>query len=241
MPPYKRYTKKPRFQKKKKFYKPGTKKPTFRSVRPYGIKPDPFPQRLHTRCKYVHSTTLYSDNTVARVSGNEHAFRLSSIYDPDYTTALGRTVVGHANFANLYKKYIVKGVKIEVNFSNPEVDGMVAFCSLNQTSSLGGQNDRTNYENSLVYSSDVNNTGSQVKRFNFYVKPWSMLGLSKLEWQANKADHSSAISASPSQDIFFRISTSAAVTPGKAIHCSLRLIYYVEFFERAQLTSTVLS
>ena len=162
---------------------------------------------------------------------------MSSIYDCNFTSAGVQSTVGHANFAALYKGYIVNGAKIEVNFSNPQEDGMVAFCSLNQTDALTGQADKTNYEHSLVYSSDVNNTGSQVRKFNFYVKPWSLLGLSKLEWQANKSTHSSALSGSPTQDILFRLGASSATT-SKTMHASVRIIYYVTFFERAQLAST---
>lgn len=244
-----RYAKSKRPTNKKRYYKrvgrknfknTVAKKPTFRAVRSYGIKPDPFPQRLHTRVKYAHSSTIYSDNTVARIAGTEQVFRLSSIYDCNYTAASNQTVVGWSDFANLYKKYIVKGAKIEVSYSNPEVDGMVAFCSLNQTTSLTGMSDKNNYENSLVYSSDVNNTGSQTKRFNFYVKPWAMLGLSKLEWKANRSGLSSALAGSPTEDILFRCATSANTTPGKSIHLSLRIIYYVEFFERSQLSSTTI-
>ena len=162
---------------------------------------------------------------------------MSSIYDCNYTDAGTQSVVGHANFAALYKGYIVNGAKIEVSFSNPSADGMVAFCSLNQTNALTGYADKTNYEHSLVYSSDVNNTGSQTKRFNFYVKPWALAGLSKLEWKANKSSHGSAISGNPTQDILFRAGVSS-VGFSETMHCSIRIIYYVTFFERAQLAST---
>lgn len=236
MPPYK--NRKQAFRRKKKFYKAGTtKKPTFRQVRPYGIKPDPFPQRLNTRVKYCYSGTLTSHASTPRWTGSEQIFRLSSIYDCNYTLAAQQSVVGWSMFDSIYKGYIVNGAKIEVNFSNPSSDGMVCFCSLNQTSSLATLADKTNYEASLVYSSDVNNTGGQTRKFNFYVKPWSLLGLSKLEWKANKGTHSSALSANPTQDILFRIACSGAST-SQTVHASVRIIYYVTFFERAQLVST---
>lgn len=238
-----RYAKSKSRANKKRYYKKPyrssssysvAKKPTFRAVRPYGVKPDPFPTRLHTRCKYIFSGILYSDNLAPRHAGTEQVFRLNSIYDPNLTGG-GTTVVGYTTFASIYSSYIVKGAKVEVNFSNPELDGMVAFCSLNQTSALTANSDKANLCNSLVYSSDVNNTGSQVRRFNFYVKPWSLLGLSKLEWKANKSDHSASITTNPAKDILFRVATSSPTTPGKAIHVTLRIIYYVEFFNRKQL------
>lgn len=238
----KRPTNKKRYYKRvgrKNFKNTVAKKPTFRAVRSYGIKPDPFPQRLHTRCKYAYSGSLTSDVTSIRHCGPEQVFRLSSIYDCNYTLPSGQTVVGWTDFAALYKRYIVKGAKIEVNFSNPEEDGMVAFCSLNQTTPLTAYSDKDNYQHSLVYSSDVNNTGSQTRRFSFYVKPWAMLGLSKLEWKANVTGHSASTTANPSKDIYFRIAVSSN-TVNKKMHASVRIIYYVEFFERSQLSSSTI-
>lgn len=174
---------------------------------------------------------------MARVCGLEHLFRLNSIWDPDATLS-GHTVVGHSNFAAIYAGYLVKGCKIEINFSNPSADGMVAFASLNQLVNLTSRSDLENYSNSLVYSSDINNTGAQTKKMRFYVKPWSLKGLSKLEWKANKGTHSSAINSNPSDPIYLRVATSGSA-PSQTIHCSIRLLYYVEFFERKQLVHDV--
>lgn len=233
----KSYRRKPRFARKKKFYKKGTKKPTFRQIRSYGVRSDPFPTRLHARCKYIFSGSLASDGTVARVTGSERAFRLNSIWDPDFT-ALGHTVVGHANFAALYKYYLVRGAKVEISWSNPSGDGVVAFASLNQTRDLSAKSDLLNYSSSLVYSSDINNTGAQKSKMHFYVRPWNLLGLSKMEWLANKSNHSAGISTSPSTNVVLRVACSGSAA-GQTIHCSIKIIYYTEFYERAQLDYTV--
>lgn len=226
-----------KFQRRKKFHKPGAKKATFRQIRGYGVKPDPFPTRLHTRCKYAGSLTLTSDGTTARKAGGEKVFRLNSIKDPDFSGS-GTTVVGHAQLAALYGTYMVKGAKVEVSFSNPSHDGVVCFASLNQKAVLQSNMDSINYMNSLVYSSDINNTGAQTKRFNFYVKPWSLLGLSKLEWMANKSTHSADMSTSPTDPCYIRVACSGA-TLSSTIHVSIKIIYYVELFNRLQLAADV--
>lgn len=220
---------------KQKYGRKGNKS-TFRQIRPYGVKADPFPTRLHTRCKYVGSVTLTASAT-AFVIGAENQFRLNSIYDP-WQTGTGTTVVGHANLANLYSFYQVKGVKVEVVFSNPNDDGITAYCSLNQSTGLVGQSDAIALMDSLVYSSSINNTGSQKKRMNFYVKPWSLGGLTKQEWIANKGEWSSGISGNPSSGISLRVACSAQAGGSKTIHCVVKFIYYTEFWGRKQLDAS---
>lgn len=226
------------FRKKKTQQKYGKKgnKNLFRQVRPYGVVPDPFPTRLHTRCKYIATKTMTASAATAHTCGNEQVYRLTSIYDSDLT-GTGETVVGHSNFNNLYEKYIVKGAKIEVKFSNPTADGMIAFCSLNQTALLQGKIDSWCMQDSLTYSSNLNNTGSQKHTFNFYVNPWSLRGLSKLEWMANKSDHSAALAANPTQDIYLRCAVSGK-TLSSQMRISVKIIYYTEFFDRKQLTAS---
>lgn len=219
----------------KKFYR--KRKPTFRAIRSYGVKPDPFPTRLHTRCKYVKALDLSSSATFTHTVGTENVFRLSSIYDPDYT-GTGETVVGHTQFNSLYENYIVKGAKVEITFNDPSHDGVTCFASLNQTSALQGKDEAWCMQDSLTYSSNLNNTGSQKKRMNFYVNPWALRGLTKLEWMANKSDHSSALGSNPTQDIYLRVGCSGS-TLGSTIRCSVKIIYYTEFFNRKQLTQSV--
>lgn len=222
-------------QHKKRKYGRNMNKSTFRQIRPYGVKADPFPTRLHTRCKYAGSLTLTA-NATPRICGTESQFRLNSIYDP-YQTGTGTTVVGHSTLANIYSFYQVKGAKVEIYFSNPSSDGMVCFASLNQAVALTGQQDSDNFVDSLVYSSDINNTGSQRKAFKFYVQPWSLGGLTKLEWLSNKGEWSSGIGANPSSGISLRLGCSGAV--GSAtIHVSIRIIYYTEFWGRQQLDTS---
>ena len=224
-----------RQHRQRKYGKRG-KKPTFRMVRPYGIKPDPFPTRLHTRCKYIDSRQLDSGVT-SGLCGVERVYRMGSIFDPDLT-GTGQTVVGHADFANLYGNYIVKGAKVEINFSDPSDDGMTAWASLNQTVALQAASEVACAQQSLVYSSNINNTGSQKKTMKFYVNPWNLRGLSKLEWMANKTGHSAAMSANPTSDIYLRVAVSSAQASSKTMQCYIKIIYYVEFFNRLQLSAS---
>lgn len=227
-----------RARKRQAYGKYGNK-PTFRQIRPYGIKPDPFPRVLHTRCKWTYNYSQLSNAVTAFTCGNEQAFRINSIWDPDFTST-GSTVIGWTNFNALYDRYIVRGVKIELEFHDPNQDGVICYASLNQSATLQNQSDDVASGQSLVYSSVINNTGSQKKSFKFYVKPWSMLGLSKLEWMATKSTHTSIMNNNPADVIYLRTACSSPNTGGTTgqIRVSIRLIYYVEFYDRKQLVVT---
>lgn len=92
----------------------------FKSANPYGIKPEPFPRVLYTRCKYATWDTL---STGVLGLADFSTYRTNSIYDPDYTGG-GTTVVGHSQLNALYSNYQVLGAKILLTFSNPTVDGI---------------------------------------------------------------------------------------------------------------------
>lgn len=227
-----------RGMRRRQYGKTGQKS-TFRSIRPYGIKPDPFPRVLHTRVKYVDSFDVDGSPIQAGYTGSEKVYSLNSIYDPQFATG-GTTVVGWSTFDAIYERYLVMGTKIEVTFSDPNQDGCVVYASLNQEALIQSKTDKQCMEQSLVYSSELNNTGSQKKTFNFYVKPWSMLGLSKLEWKANKSTHTSLMAASPADPIYLRLAMQGPLTGGTtpSIKCHIKIIYFTEFYHRKQLTST---
>lgn len=239
----KRYGKKAfkRGVKKVMFGKNGNKK-LFRSIQPYGIKPDWHPRVLQTRFKYSYHATLTTGSTIEQY-GTEQVFRLNSIYDPNFTTigptANNKTVVGHVNIAQLYNKYIVLGAKVEVDFDDPSQDGLVCGCSLNQSFAMQSYTVRAVGEQFLTYSSALNNTGSQKKSFRFYVKPWAIQGLSKLEYMANKSTHSAVMNTNPTDDLYFRLAVANCHdTTVASIKCNVRIIYYTQCFERIQLTSS---
>lgn len=229
-----------------KMQKKGKKKPAsvkvntlFKKGRSYGVHPDPFPTRLLTRMKYVTTGELYSNSLTADTCGTEHVYRCTSIYDPYYGSG-GTTTVGWSNYAAIYQKYIVYGAKIEIEFYDPAADGGVPIVSLNQLSPVQNQTTKTIGEQMLTYTSIVNNTGSQKKRFYFYVKPWALEGLSKLEWLANKSTRSSVMASNPSVDVYIRLGYASGVT-ASPIQYSIRIIYFTELFDRYQLTSTVVA
>lgn len=230
-----------KYQKKGKQWKhnnaKGVKK-VFRKGKTYGVNPDPFPTRLIMRLKFADEGILYSNALGTNTTGNEVVYRLNSIFDPNYSVG-GTTVVGYVNVANLYERYIVVGAKVEITFYDPTNDSGVPAVSLNQTTPIQNLTVKQLGENALTYTSIVNNTGSQKKVFNFYVKPWYLQGLSKLEWMANKSTKSALVTANPTDEIYIRLAYANYLTSVN-IKYAIRIIYYTELFDRKQLGSSIL-
>lgn len=214
---------------------------TFKSVDAYGIKPDPFPRCLLTKCRYAIAGAQLNQ-TISDISvGN--TYRLNSIYDPLYAAG-GQTCVGHAQLASIYGKYWVMGAKVTVSFNNPEFDGLRVGCRLRieaGTTAIGTQlyliAQRPN-----TYVQGLNDSGSQRKTFNYYVKPWTLMGCSKLEYLANSSLYSSYISANPSVadscllDVF-------AVDPTKNVNSvdySIKIEYYTKLYSRHPLVQSTI-
>lgn len=229
------------FKRKAKKQAYGKSSRLFRAGLNYGIKPDPFPARLHTRCKYIMDLNVNSSTTQGVVGGVTESIRLNDIWDPyiGLSGANNTTVVGHSQFVNLYNKYIVNGIKLEVQWSDPSADGLVGIVSLNQTATLASQTLRSVIEQSLTYTTAINNTGGQVKRMKFYVTPWSLQGLSKLEYKANAQNHSAGVSATPPNTVLARFGLcNASSTNTEKMRLRVRVIMYTTFFDRKQLTSS---
>lgn len=209
-------------------------KPPFRSVNSYGQRPWPFPMRLKAQMPYTYSGQLACNTVSVGTFGNEHVYRLNSIYDPDFT-GLGKTVIGWNIMDEIYRNYIVHAVKIEILFRDPTTDGGVVGCTYCQDDTSGVIQNKileTVNRHPQTYTSSLNNSGTQKKRFSFYVRPWALEGLSHMEWLANKTSRSSEMSSSPSDDIFFRVAYMNDRSTTDTIQYDLKIIYYTEFFNR---------
>lgn len=210
---------------------------TFQAVDSYGIKPNPFPRALLTQCKYTHINIPLTTSVQDLSVGN--TYRLNSIWDPFFPVG-GTTVAGHTQLASLYGKYWVMGAKVTVSFNNPQTDGMTCGCRLRieagttaigQTSALIGSQPNT-------YLQGIQDSGNQRRQFNFYVKPWTLMGLSKLEYLSNSERYSSVISGNPVgaansclMDVFCIDSTQTS----NIIRYSVNITYYVKLYSRLPL------
>lgn len=209
------------------------KKPTFRAGKSYKVKPEVFPRILYSRMKFTDDLQL----TIAGSTATAYTYRMNSIYDPRYNTG-GASCCGWAAMNGLYGNYQVMGAKVQLSFSNPSKDGVRVGCRLR----INGDNPISTgalqviSAQPMTYISGINNTGSQKKNFNLYVKPWSLCGVSQQEYKSNISLYSSVMASNPSAyawlDIF-------ALNPwdvtSQTIEVLVKIIYYVKFFNRVAL------
>lgn len=237
--PSKVYKKKAGMPKKKKGQVKKDLEHRFNGYKGYRIKPSPFPRVLNTRMVFADSRKLSCSLGVA----TSHTYRANSIWDPDYTGG-GRTCDGWPAMNTLYGRYIVTGCKIQVSFNNPEIDGIRVGVRLRTADSQTalGQDTRQLIAAPLTYVSGLSNSGSQKKAFSFFVRPWSLLGLSKLEYMANTSQYSSVMNNNPQPLGFTAAGGSGCTfdvfciqpdqTLSNAVEYTIKIIYYVTLYNR---------
>lgn len=74
-----------------------------------------FPTTLFTKMRYSQQLIVYTDNLTNR-TGSENAFRLGSLYDPDFT-GTGHQPLGFDQLAAIYRIYRVYKVDINVRIT----------------------------------------------------------------------------------------------------------------------------
>lgn len=77
---------------------------------------DPFP--LSRTCVLCYSQVNAVQSITVTTTGNEHLFKLNSLFDPD-TTGTGHQPYWFDQLNNIYKAYRVMGVRARVTFFNP--------------------------------------------------------------------------------------------------------------------------
>lgn len=237
MPFKKRFYKKRKFNKKRAHsaltYK--QHRTPFGPYKTYNIRSDPFPSKLRIPLGYVKRGEI-SSSVASDIIGDEQVFRLNSIHDPDETVGIGsKTVWGFSVCNELYERYIVMGAQVKIKFTDPTTDGITVFCSLNQYNQLVSNSAEIASGFALVYNSDVMNSGGQQKTFTFNVKPWGLLGISKLEYDANKSQYSSLMNNSPVDQVKLRIACSSKSGTVTSINYEIDIVYDTILYSRIQL------
>lgn len=211
----------------------------FRKVDAYRVPAQPFPTKLHTRCVFAdvrYCSTLSASSSIS----NQQVYRLNSIQDPDLTGG-GTTVRGWAALNTLYEKYIVTGCKVDVTFEQPSVEGVISYCSLAQRSGTDALTQKQLIDIPLTYLKPVPKTGSQKAVYSMFVKPWAMQGISRLEYMTNSDKYAALMSTYPAVDVVLRVGTvgnNTGLTTDTTTTVSVKLTYYVTFYNRNGLTTT---
>lgn len=209
----------------------------FGGMHSYRVKPEPFPRVMYTRTKFAQQFSMTTNGLGSAVA---RTFRVNSIWDPDLT-GIGNTVAGHAALASIYGRYIVTNCKMTIRFFDPGADQIKVGCRLRigTASATAGRTVNQLMEQPLTYLKGLANSGSQTSVYNFNIKPWTLIGLSKLEYFAGMTIYSSIMAGSPAVlggyvDIFIVDTTGAAIP----VTVLVKMEYECQFYERKHLPSS---
>lgn len=219
--------------------KSDTKAFRFKQGKPYGIKPEPFPRELITRCKYAENGKFVLSSTPDLASSL--TYKTNGLYQPLYTTG-DHTATGYSVLASVYDNYICYGCKVQVTFYDPLTDGITVGVRL-RSQTFGSTLSSTVEQllaQPLTYTSEINNTGSQRKTFNFFVTPWSLNGMSKLEYMANRVGYSGhfGTNSDPTYPAYIDIFACHPETGSQTVRYAIKMVYYIRCFNRKNLTYT---
>jgi len=126
---------------------------------------------MRTKLRYADNISQTSGAS-AGTFGSEWAFRLNSLYDPDYTYT-GHQPYGFDQLASLYYSYRVEGVRVRVTWSDPSRDGLYVAQVVTPSTASWNTNAASLSaisENPSACVIPLNNTGSQVTVFEQYFK-----------------------------------------------------------------------
>lgn len=206
----------------------------------FSVKPLPFPRTLITKLKY---TKVGSQTTNTIQTATALQYRMNSIWDPDISVGVGsETAVGQPLMATIYDNYLVLDTFYKITFSNPNNDDVYVGSKL-LTNGTGGTNGFTRLQiekqpNTQLVS--LVDSGIQERVLSFHVKPWKLMGLSKLEYMANSSKYACAIGASPSPDLLCIGEQMFISQGGTAVNVQYKVeIWYTcKFYNRKELTAT---
>lgn len=194
-----------------------------------------FPLRLNTKLPYADLFTL-SSKTLSSAFGTEQAFRLASLYDPDFTNA-GHQPYSFDQIISWYNQYQVKRAKIKLTFSDPSSDGMfvgVFIKGLNDTATLVNATISQATERPNVWIAPLNNTGSQKITYTKEIDLAAFAGLTRAQWDNSFATTGALINANPLYTPYLMIAVADSNSPASAstCKCQVELMFDATFFER---------
>jgi hypothetical protein len=176
-------------------------------------------------------------DTTARTYGTEVLFKLNDIYDPFGNAS---RPFGWNDLSNLYQRYIVDSVDIDVEFSNPSADGLYVAASLqsaNNSLSLAGKDidDVANFPGMCVVA--INNTGSQTTRLQKTMRISLMEGLSRMQYDGALSQYSAAITATPSFTPYLRLAAASTNGNADSVEYRVQLTFNTKLYQRTQSNS----
>lgn len=201
---------------------------------PMGIQrgPAPFPQRFKTKLPWNHLTG-FTTNTGATIG--TLTYTLSSPYDPDVLLG-GTQALYFDQIKAIYAAYRVTGAKVLLEFNNPLADGYYCGYRIRRSGDVTSQgmtypNFRTQ---PMTQIKPLNNSGSQIMKYSFYVTPETVYGLPR-SVVMNSQDYQSAMATVPVNQVYIDICCFNAGGVAVQADVSINVLYYTIFEQRVQV------
>lgn len=176
---------------------------SMKSVRGQGsgllTSPSPFPL-VWKGCKqrFGDSYKLYTG--AGGTYGSAVAYSINDMYDPRQSVG-GEQPYARDTMVTLYDRYKVTGVTVQVEFTTPNINGIICGVMFNNptnTSVLTGNVPAYIRELPNAASHIVADTGKQKWVFRKHFPMWKVLGVTKLQFEADIGIYDALSTGSPS-------------------------------------------
>lgn len=191
------------------------------------------PDRLIVKLPWTQNY-IYGTNTTTTTN---KAFRLNSIWDPDFASGLGQnSAMGLVQWQSFYTRYRVYGASVDVTLDNNGAVGIPTAMH----SGLTTYTSATEYNEVAMQphcTSTILGTSTGMSRIHrrFFVKCPMIIGQTAAEYRGDDANYS-VFTDNPGRDIILNIvhaPTSAAVP----VVLLIKITYHVELFNPVPMFS----
>lgn len=196
---------------------------------------DPFPS--YYDCKMMFTESLSFTAGTAGVFAAPYVYSCNSVYDPRFTSG-GRACYGYNQMAALYRRYLVKGVKVNIRFFDPDSSGMGGGILLQGSDSVGvmtGISPDIIDEQPTSWTCFIPDSGPQEKTFKQYIPVASVEGINRIQFESAQADYIGLIGSTsyPVKQPTIQVSgCNWKATASGVILATVHLTYYVRWYDR---------
>lgn len=174
----------------------------------------------------------------ASLFGSENVYRLNGMFDPD-KTGVGHQPMGFDQYMQLYHKYKVTGVKVRLNWNDPNTAGTSApgtwvgykVTNPSDTTAIAGKTLSNIKENPNSRADSVHgDSGNRIQ--TFYISIQDAMDVSKIQFEAEVDKYTGTSSADPARVVNLKIATvNPLSTTSVDIACTVTFDYYVTFYQ----------
>ncbi len=199
----------------------------------------PFPRIKYCSVSYADHYNLTSG--VLSIFGTEQRLTLNGLFDPDIT-GVGHQPYGFDQLMAIYGFYKVYAVKVELEWFNPSLDGLVVGYKVfnhQDTVPLAGQTYGRAKEFYGIVTKPLQASGSQRLKMTYYTPINKVSGITKLQFKSNTDLYQGNAGGNPILTPFIALAT---VNPQAALDISVsvgvKITYFSSFFNRLELTQS---